>query len=123
MKNFLNVFRKASENNIFVDELISANSTDWFLKEVLEVSNKTYSEYFNKLADAIRKCYLDTELSIKDVENSIYECIYEIDDNKNIESATESKKIETIDYVISELDNMRTKDIDTDETIRKINTY
>lgn len=117
MQNFLNVFRKATENNILVDELIVANSTDWFLNEVLEVSNKTYSEYFNKLADAIWKCYLDTELSIKDIENNIYECIFETGNDN------ESKKIKIIDYVISELEDMRTKDIDTDEIIRKINTY
>lgn len=115
MKNFLNTFKKATENSILVDELISANSTDWFLNEVLEVSDKTYSEYFNKLADAIWKCYIDTELSIKDIENSIYVSIFEIDDNKNIESLTESKKIKIIDYVISKLENMRIHYIDIDE--------
>ena len=123
MKNFLNVFNKASENNILVDELIAANSTDWFLNEVLEVSDETYSEYFNKLADTIRKCYLDTELSINDIENNIYECIFGTSNNKNIESATESKKIEMIDYVISELGKMRNNDTDIDEIMRKINTY
>ena len=112
MSNFLNVFRKATENNILVDELIAATSTDWFLNEVLGVEDNTYNKYFDKLADAIRYCYIDTELSIKDIENNIYECIFEMDDNKNIESATESKKIEMIDYVISELDKMRNNDID-----------
>lgn len=115
MQNFLNTFKKANENNILVDELIAANSTDWFLHEVLGVEDNTYNKYFDKLADAIRYCYIDTELSINDIENNIYECIFGMNDNKNIEFATESKKIEMIDYVISELDKMRTNDIDVDE--------
>lgn len=106
MQNFLNVFNKATENNILVDELVAANSTDWFLNEVLEVEDNTYNKYFDKLANAIRKCYVNTELGIKDIENNIYECIFETDDNKNIENAPESKKIEVIDYVISELAKM-----------------
>lgn len=115
MKNYLNTFRKANDNNILVDELIAANSADWFLKNVLEVEEKTYNKYFDNLAEAIWGCYIDAELNLEEIENNMYEYAFEFDDE--IETRTESEKIALIKYVISKLDKIRSINVKMDEIL------
>lgn len=99
MQNFLNTFKKANENNILVDELIASNSTDWFLNEVLEVSEKTYDEYFNKLAKPLWRYYLDGEESIQEIENNMYK--YFCAEGYDVENLTEEEKIQIIENYIA----------------------
>ena len=98
MQNFLNVFNKASENNILVDELIAATSTDWFLNEVLKVSEETYNKYFNKLAKPLWRYYLHGGEEIRAIENNMYEDV--VAEGYDVDNLTEEEKIKIINNYI-----------------------
>lgn len=65
------------KNNLDISNLIAANSTEWFLKDIcrMKESDEKYHEYFEKVAEQIKDTYLYDDFSLDEIELSLNQAV------------------------------------------------